>query len=451
MQSAAQAWLVRDLHREPYYLGLLSLSFALPMLVLTPLGGAIADRVSPRLLKLTQSGMMLQAVVLAVLTLGGWIQFWEILALSFLNAVLLAMDNPARQALLPDLVRRDQLPSAVSLSSVAWSGSALFGPALAGLLLGPLGAGGLFLINALSFLAVLFVLFRLRDLPREARQRHGSVMAGVSQGLRYVAADRRITLALLLLTVSNVLGRSYQALMPIFARDVLAVGPQGYGLLLAAPGAGALLVASAWPRCAASGAGPGSGRRLVRLRRDAAAVRALAQPGLQPGRAVPRRDLRHRLQRRDGNRVAAPLGGRGPRAGDEPDGDLEHRRRPARRDAQRRGRDLHRRARGGRGRGRRAAPARPDRLRPPRLAARRRGPVATLTPGGSARPSGQPRAQRPTKCARLRVVSTVAADLDGPAAEEPWPLAPEAIDAAQPGSYLLAEATLDSPPRSWVR
>jgi MFS family permease len=241
MQSAAQAWLVRDLHREPFYLGLLSLSFGLPMLLLTPVGGAIADRFSPRLLKVTQSGMMLQSVILALLTLGGWIQFWQILLLSSLNAILLTVDNPARQALLPDLVERDQLPSAVSLNSVAWSGSALFGPALAGLLLAWLSPGGLFLLNALSYLAVLWVLFHLPALTGRVRPRHGSLLSEVAKGLRYVRADRPTSLLLVLLSANNVLGRSYTALMPIFARDVLEVGPQGYGLLLAVPGAGALV------------------------------------------------------------------------------------------------------------------------------------------------------------------------------------------------------------------
>jgi MFS family permease len=240
MQNAAQAWLVRDLHPEPFYLGLLSLSFALPMLGLTPLGGALADRVSPRLLRYTQLGMLLQSLILAILTVGGWVQLWHILGLSFLMGVLLAMDNPARHALLPDLVRRDQLPSAVSLNSIAWSGSGLFGPALAGLLLDPIGPGGLFVLTTLSFVARLWAVFAL-DLPRVPRQLEGSVLRGVADGLRYAVGDRYTRLLLSLTTANNVLGRSYTVLMPIFARDVLDVGPQGYGLLLAAPGAGALV------------------------------------------------------------------------------------------------------------------------------------------------------------------------------------------------------------------
>jgi MFS family permease len=240
MQNAAQFWLVYELHSEPIYLGLLSLSFALPMLVLTPIGGAIADRVSPRLLFVTQTLMLLQAVTLAVLTLGGWIQYWHLLALSAIYATLLSIDNPARQGLMPDLVRREELPSAVSLASVAFSGAALFGPAIAGLLLVPLGPGGLFAINACSYVVVLGVLIRLRELPRHARQPKGSIFGGVVQGFRYVGADRPISRALLLSLTNNMLGRSYTALMPIFARDVLQVGAVGYGFMLAAPGAGAL-------------------------------------------------------------------------------------------------------------------------------------------------------------------------------------------------------------------
>ncbi len=242
MQLAGQGWLVRDLHAEPVYLGLLSLSAALPMLLLTPFGGVVADRLPRiRLLKFTQTGMLIQGTVLAGLALAGWIEFWHILVLSLVSAALLALDNPGRQALLPDLVPAENLSSAVSLNSVAWSGSALFGPALAGILLVPFGPGGLFLLNAVSYLAVLWALFRLRDLPPDVRHTTGSLASGVLEGARYTLSRPELALPLLMVTLSNFFGRSYQALMPIFARDVIGTGPEGYGLLLAAPGAGALV------------------------------------------------------------------------------------------------------------------------------------------------------------------------------------------------------------------
>ncbi len=242
MQIVGQGWLVRDLSAAPVALGLVSLASAVPMVFLTPIGGGIADHFPRRrLLACTQTGMLLQALVLAALTLSGQIQLWQIVALSALNSVLLAIDNPTRQALLPDLVRRDQLQSAVSLNSAVWSGAALLGPALGGILLGPLSPGGLFVVNAVSYLAVLYALTALKGVSDRPSVRPDPVLTGVMNGLRYAARDELTRTVLLLLVVGSMFGRSYQTLMPIFARDVLQVGPEGYGFLLAAPGAGAII------------------------------------------------------------------------------------------------------------------------------------------------------------------------------------------------------------------
>ena len=236
MQIVGQGWLVRDLSAAPVALGLVSLAAALPMIVVTPIGGAIADRFPRRrLLACTQTGMLLQALVLAALTLSGQVQLWHIILLSAANAILLATDNPTRQALLPDLVTPAQLPSAVSLNSAVWSGAALVGPALGGVLLAPLTPGGLFLVNAASYLAVLYALVALKGVPDQPSARPDPVLAGVANGLRYARQDGLTRSVLLLLLVGSLFGRSYQTLMPIFARDVLGVGPTGYGLLLAAP------------------------------------------------------------------------------------------------------------------------------------------------------------------------------------------------------------------------
>jgi MFS family permease len=242
MQIVGQGWLVRDLSSAPVALGLVSLASAVPMVFLTPIGGGIADRFPRRrLLVCTQTGMLLQALLLAGLTLSGTVQLWQIVVLAAFNSMLLAVDNPTRQALLPDLVSREQLQSAVSLNSAVWSGAALLGPALGGLLLAPLSPGGLFLVNAVSYVAVLYALTALKGVADRPSWRPDPVIAGVLNGLRYASRDELTRIVLLLLLVGSVFGRSYQTLMPIFARDVLQVGPEGYGLLLATPGAGAIL------------------------------------------------------------------------------------------------------------------------------------------------------------------------------------------------------------------
>jgi MFS family permease len=242
MQIVGQGWLVRDLSADPVSLGLVSLASAVPMIFLTPIGGAFADRFPRRrLLMCTQIGMAAQSVLLASLTLSGYVQLWHILVMSAANSVLLAVDNPTRQALLPDLVTQEQLQSAVSLNSVVWSGSALFGPALGGLLLSPLGPGGLFVVNAASYLAMVYALSAIRGVQHRSHTRGDAVLQGVMNGLKYASRDGLTRTVLLLLVLGSLFGRSYQTLMPIFARDVLQVGPEGYGLLLAAPGAGAIV------------------------------------------------------------------------------------------------------------------------------------------------------------------------------------------------------------------
>src|SRR5512143_2164968 len=175
MQNVANGWLVLQLTNSPLWLGLLGLSFAVPMIVIPPFAGAVVDRVHRvRLLFFTQSMQLVTAIVLAALTWLGLIQTWHILLASFVGAALLAFDNPARQALIPDLVQPRHLLNALSLNSATYTGAALVGPALAGVMLGPLGAGTLFFINGISFLAVIFALVAMRDVRTHSGGRRDS-------------------------------------------------------------------------------------------------------------------------------------------------------------------------------------------------------------------------------------------------------------------------------------
>ena len=274
MQSTAQGYLVYELTSSPLALGLLSFSFAIPMLLLPPLGGVLADRVDRlALMKAANVIWIVMTLGLVALTWSGRVEFWHILVLSFLSAVLLAVDNPTRQALVPDLVPRSELMSAISLNSVAFMGASLLGPAIAGQILaafvgadpgvgagtvtgasvaggegaaagGPLfqGAAIVFGLNALSYLAVLVpVLLWIRVPPREREGPATTFGADLLEGLRYVGSRRPLVLLLLLTAVTSIFGRSFGQLMPVFARDVLFVGPDGLGLMYSAPGAGTLI------------------------------------------------------------------------------------------------------------------------------------------------------------------------------------------------------------------
>ncbi len=242
MQNVGTGWLVLQLTDSPLWLGLLGLSFALPMIVFPLLGGAVVDRVNRiRLLYFTQTGAMLIAFALAALTWLNLANVWIILAASFLGSAVLAFDNPARQALIPDLVPPRDLLNALSLNSATYNGAALLGPALAGALLGPLGAATLFFLNGVSFLAVLIALTRMKDARTHSGGRHASIGTSMLAGLEYSWRNRLILALLGLSALAAIFGRSYQSLLPIFARDVWQGGPEGYGLLLSAAGAGAVV------------------------------------------------------------------------------------------------------------------------------------------------------------------------------------------------------------------
>lgn len=246
MQNVAQSWLIYKLTgNNPFYLGLLGLSFALPMIVVPPMGGALADRVDRvKLLYVTQTSSLLLAVLLATLTWLDLVQPWHILLTTFGGALLLAFDNPTRQALIPELVPRTDLLNALALNSATYTGAALVGPAIAGLLLDVVGAGWLFMGNAVSFLAVIGALVAMRDLPiREPRRT--SLRDALLGGFIYAGRHTLILVLLLLSAIAALFGRSYQQLLPVFADGVWRTGSSGYGTLLSAGGAGALIGAFA--------------------------------------------------------------------------------------------------------------------------------------------------------------------------------------------------------------
>jgi MFS family permease len=211
------------------------------MIVLPYVGGAVADRVDRvSILKITQTGQMACAGVLTVLAALGLVQVWQIVGLTVLSASLLAFDNPTRQALFPDLVPRADLMNAISLQSAAFTGAALFGPALGGVLLITIHPAGVFLLNTLSFLAVLAALLSLRGLPAHVPAPRRALRPWLAEGLAYAWHTPVVRALLVLSFAGNLLGRSYVPLLAVFARGVFHVGAGGYGLMVAATGLGAL-------------------------------------------------------------------------------------------------------------------------------------------------------------------------------------------------------------------
>jgi MFS family permease len=242
MQSTAQGWLVYQLTGSKVLLGTVAAVGSLPMLLFSLWGGSVADRHPKRTVVLfTQTGMMLLAFGFAVLVGSGHIRPWHILVLAALGGVAMAFDMPARQAFMVEMTSREQLMNAVSLNSAIVNGARVVGPAVAGFLMAYVGMTWCFLLNGLSFIAVIAGLLMMR-LPKfvPPAEPH-STGRHVLEGFAYVAGQRRVCLLLLLFCVVGVFGWSYSVLLPAYATDILHIGESGYGVLLSANGFGALL------------------------------------------------------------------------------------------------------------------------------------------------------------------------------------------------------------------
>jgi MFS family permease len=241
MQTAAQAWLVLSLTGSAAALGLIVALQALPVLLLAPYGGVVADRADKRRLMVAlQTAMGLQALVLGLLTITGSARLWQIAVLAVALGVNNAFENPARQAFVLEMVGADVVRNAVSLNAVQVNVARAVGPAVAGVLIATAGAGPCFLINAASFAAVVASLATMDrgallptpPAPREAGQ--------LRQGLRYAASVSEIALPLAMMALIGALAYEFQVSLPVMARHALHAGAEGYGFMTASMGIGAI-------------------------------------------------------------------------------------------------------------------------------------------------------------------------------------------------------------------
>jgi MFS family permease len=242
LQQVALSWLVYRLTGSAFLLGLVGFSGQIPSFLLAPVAGVLVDHWRRhRVLLLTQTLAMLQAGALSFLVLTHRIQVWQILALSALLGMVNAFDMPARQAFVIEMIEdRADLPNAIALNSSMFNGARLIGPAVAGVLLASVGEGWCFLLNSLSYLAVLAALAAMR-IPRGETQRAApDVLGGLKEGIRYVWGSLPIRSLLLLLAVMSLVATPYSILMPVYASRVLHGGARTLGLLMSAAGVGAL-------------------------------------------------------------------------------------------------------------------------------------------------------------------------------------------------------------------
>jgi MFS family permease len=243
MQAIAMSWLVYRMTDSAFMLGVVGFSSQIPMFILSPFTGLVADRVDRRrILIITQTLSMIQAIMLAILTLTGTIAVWHIIVLGISLGVINSFDIPARQAFLMEMVeRKDVLGNAIALNSLMFNMARLIGPSIAGVLIALIGEGLCFLLNAVTFTAVLISLFMMKMRARAVTQpvKEG-VWEGVKKGFSYTFGFPPIRFIILLVAVISLTGTSYVVLMPVLAKDVLMGGPETFGMLMAAVGAGAL-------------------------------------------------------------------------------------------------------------------------------------------------------------------------------------------------------------------
>jgi MFS family permease len=242
MEGVAQSWLVLELTNSPLLLGITGLTFATPTIALTLLGGVIADRADRRrIMIISQSASALFFFLIACFVLLEWIALWHVMAAAFLSGCVRAFDRPSRMALLPRMVPREDIANAVAVGGTIWQLNRLVGPAVAGMLIYLIGIGPTYFFCFCASIFAVFLWLGIRLAPSAESPAAGGVLKYMAEGLNFIRSNQIYYTFIGMIFFNSVFGMSYLILMPVFARNVLHVGSQGFGFLQSAGGAGALL------------------------------------------------------------------------------------------------------------------------------------------------------------------------------------------------------------------
>ncbi len=243
MQVMAQGWVMSALTNKAIMLGLVNLAAGLPTLALTMIGGSAADRFDKRkILIATQIAQIAFALGLGWLVLTGRIQIWHVIFFAALLGISIAFEMPAISALVPELVKREQIASAVALDRSVFHGSRLIGPSLAGLCVAWWGAASAFFANAFSFLALIVALLSLPRRQVGTKEEEEKRRSGIMDGFRYVRSDRTILSMIMLIALTTIfIFPTISVMLPLYVRNVLQLGPDSMGWLMATSGSGAFL------------------------------------------------------------------------------------------------------------------------------------------------------------------------------------------------------------------
>jgi MFS family permease len=245
MQQWALFWHISQLSKDPIAVSVVGGVRFLAVLAFSLIGGLVADRYNRKtIMFITQSTVMLIAIILGLLTLSGTIQLWHIYTLTAIQAAAMAFDLPARQSLVPNLVPRDILPSAFSLQSIAFNTGAILGPALSGVVIGYLGQEYVYFINAVTFLAVIIALILLGNVPQAqttVQRGFRAALLDIRDGVSFIRSQPLIMSTMILDFIATFFS-SANTLLPYFAQNILRVGEVAYGWLAAAQSIGAVTV-----------------------------------------------------------------------------------------------------------------------------------------------------------------------------------------------------------------
>jgi len=261
MEGIAQSWLVLELTNSPLLIGLTGLAFAIPTITLTLLGGVIADRADRRRIMIfSQLGSASIFFFLATLVVIQWVALWHVMTLAFLSGCIRAFDRPSRMALLPQMVPKEDIPNAVAVGGTIWQLNRLVGPAVAGLLIYLVGIGPTFYFCFFASLSAVCLWLGIRFEHQPTAVSSGGLLQHMMDGLNFIRKNELYYTFISMTFFNSIFGMSYLILMPVFARDVLNVGSQGFGFLQSAGGLGALLGVFAVAYFSHSG---GKGRQVI--------------------------------------------------------------------------------------------------------------------------------------------------------------------------------------------
>jgi len=241
MEGVAQSWLVLEITNSPLLLGLTGLTFAAPTILLSLLGGVIADRADRRrIMILSQSASALNFLIIGTLVVTESIAQWHVMTLAFVSGCVRAFDRPSRMALLPQMVPKEDIPNAVAVGGTIWQLNRLVGPAVAGMAIYLIGIGPTYYFCFVASISAVGLWLPIRIESRATALAAAGLVQHMIDGLRFIRANEIYYTFIGMTFFNSVFGMSYLILMPVFARNVLDVGSQGFGFLQSTGGAGAL-------------------------------------------------------------------------------------------------------------------------------------------------------------------------------------------------------------------